>query len=209
MEDLGCLHKAVGPLPTKLSSSPPQGHLESQPSSCMEERAPGAGQPEPHLSNCGSVGNICSCCSLVSLFVKLGWNVLSGMLLRLNEVILQGMQHTGRALIHTAAAADCSLQLCLTLCNPMDCSPPGSSVHGILQARILEWLAIPSSRSLPNPGMELGLPHLQADALPLSQLGSSQYTLPVIVSWGSIFQSTLFPNKLPGIRSRKIKNAMR
>jgi len=39
-----------------------------------------------------------------------------------------------------------SLQLCPTLCNPMDYSPPGSSVHGILQVRILEWLAIPSSR---------------------------------------------------------------
>ena len=34
------------------------------------------------------------------------------------------------------------LQLCLTLCDPLDCSPPGSSVHGILQARILEWAAI-------------------------------------------------------------------
>ena len=34
-------------------------------------------------------------------------------------------------------------QLCLTLCDPMDCSPPGSSVHRILQARILEWVAIP------------------------------------------------------------------
>ena len=33
-------------------------------------------------------------------------------------------------------------QSCLTLCNPMDCSPPGSSVYGILQARILEWVAI-------------------------------------------------------------------
>ena len=39
-----------------------------------------------------------------------------------------------------------SLQSCLTLCNPMDCSLPGSSVHGILQARILEWVAMPSSR---------------------------------------------------------------
>ena len=39
-----------------------------------------------------------------------------------------------------------SLQLCLTLCDPMDCSPPGSSVHGTLQARILEWAAMPSSR---------------------------------------------------------------
>ena len=37
-------------------------------------------------------------------------------------------------------------QLCPTLCNPMDCSLPGSSVHGILQARILGWVAIPFSR---------------------------------------------------------------
>ena len=37
-------------------------------------------------------------------------------------------------------------QSCPTLCNPRDCSPPGSSVHGILQARILEWVAIPFSR---------------------------------------------------------------
>ena len=36
------------------------------------------------------------------------------------------------------------LQSCLTLCNPMDCSPPSSSVHGIFQARILEWVAMPS-----------------------------------------------------------------
>ena len=38
-------------------------------------------------------------------------------------------------------------QLCLTLCDPMDCSLPGSSVHGILQGRILEWVAIPFSNS--------------------------------------------------------------
>ena len=44
-----------------------------------------------------------------------------------------------------------SLQSCPTLCNTMDYSLPGSSVHGILQARILEWVAIPSSRDLPNP----------------------------------------------------------
>ena len=40
-------------------------------------------------------------------------------------------------------------QLWPTLCNPMDCSPSGSSVHGILQARILEWVAIPFSRQSP------------------------------------------------------------
>ena len=39
-----------------------------------------------------------------------------------------------------------SLQSCLTLCDPMDCSLPGSSVHGILQARILEWVAMPPLR---------------------------------------------------------------
>ena len=38
------------------------------------------------------------------------------------------------------------LQSCPTLCNPIHCSPPGSSVHGILQTRILEWVAMPSSR---------------------------------------------------------------
>ena len=42
-------------------------------------------------------------------------------------------------------------QLCLTLCDPMDCSPPGSSAHGILQARVLEWVAIPFSRASSCP----------------------------------------------------------
>ena len=46
----------------------------------------------------------------------------------------------------------CSLtKSCLTLCDPMDCSLPGSSVHGILQARILEWVAIPLSRGSSQP----------------------------------------------------------
>ena len=39
-------------------------------------------------------------------------------------------------------------QPCPTVCDPMDCSPPGSSVHGILQARILQWVAIPFSSSI-------------------------------------------------------------
>ena len=40
---------------------------------------------------------------------------------------------------------------CSTLCDPLDCSPPGSSVHGILQARILEWVAMPTSRGFSRP----------------------------------------------------------
>ena len=51
-------------------------------------------------------------------------------------------------------------------CDPMDCSPPDSSIHKILQARILEWVAIPSCRGLPNPGFEPRSPELQADSLP-------------------------------------------
>ena len=44
-----------------------------------------------------------------------------------------------------------SLQSCLTLCDPMDCSLPGSSVHGTLQERILQWVAMPFSRGSPQP----------------------------------------------------------
>ena len=47
----------------------------------------------------------------------------------------------------------------LTLCDPLDCSLPGSSVHGILQARILEWVAMPSSRGSSQPRNQTGLPH--------------------------------------------------
>ena len=54
----------------------------------------------------------------------------------------------------TRARAYSVIHLCLTLCNPMNSSPPGSSVHGILQARILEWVAISSSRASFGPRIE-------------------------------------------------------
>ena len=57
-------------------------------------------------------------------------------------------------------------QSCLTLCDPTDGSSPGSSVHGILQARILEWVAIPSPGGLSYAGIEPRSPALQADFLP-------------------------------------------
>ena len=60
---------------------------------------------------------------------------------------------------------------CLTLCDPMDCIPLGSSVRGILQGRILEWVAIPSPEDLPDPGIEFRSPALQADSLPFEPLG--------------------------------------
>ena len=45
-------------------------------------------------------------------------------------------------------------QSCLTLWDPIDCSPPGSSVHGISQAKMLEWVNIPFSRGSSGPGIE-------------------------------------------------------
>ena len=46
------------------------------------------------------------------------------------------------------------LQQCLTLCDPMYFNPPGSSVHGILQATILEWVVMPLPGDLPDPGIK-------------------------------------------------------
>ena len=63
-------------------------------------------------------------------------------------------------------------QSCPTLCDPMDCSPPASSVHGIFQARVLEWVAVSSSRgSFPTQGSN-PLLHWLVDSLLLTLLGS-------------------------------------
>ena len=62
-------------------------------------------------------------------------------------------------------------QPCLTLCDPRDCSPPGSSVHGVSQERILERAAVSSSGDLPNPGINLSLfclLHWEVGSLPLA-----------------------------------------
>ena len=56
-------------------------------------------------------------------------------------------------------------QLCPTLCDLINCSPPGFFVLGISQERVLEWVAIPFSRDLPNPGIKPRSPALQADSL--------------------------------------------
>ena len=70
-------------------------------------------------------------------------------------------------------------QLCWTLCDPMDYCAPGSSVYGILQARILEWIAVPSSRESSPPRDQthdsLCLLHWQADSLPLVLPGKADY----------------------------------
>ena len=68
-------------------------------------------------------------------------------------------------------------QSCPTLCDPTDCSPPGFSVHGIFQTRVLEWIAIPFPEELPNPGIEPWCPESQAGSLPFELQGSPQFIL--------------------------------
>ena len=88
--------------------------------------------------------------------------------------------HLSRLLIPLCVCAK-SLQSCLTLCNPMDRSPPGSSVRGILQARILEWIAIPSSRGSLRPRGWTRISyiylHWQAGSLPLVRPGKPMIPL--------------------------------
>ena len=78
------------------------------------------------------------------------------------------------------------VRACLTLCDPMDYSPPGSSVHGILQARRPEWVTIPFSRGSPYPRIKPESPVLQADSL-LSELpGYPTFLKPPCKIWNEI-----------------------
>ena len=65
-------------------------------------------------------------------------------------------------------------QLCPTLCDPMD-----YTAHGILQARILEWVAFPSPVDIPNPGIKPGSPALQVDSLPAELPGKPPFNTKV------------------------------
>ena len=71
----------------------------------------------------------------------------------------------------TAAATAKSFQSCPTLCDPMDCSLPGSSVHGIFRQEYWSGMPFPSPGHLPNPGMEPRSPTLQVDSLPAEPPG--------------------------------------
>ena len=103
-------------------------------------------------------------------------------------------------------------QSCPTLCEPVGCSPPGSSVHGILQARILEWVPMPSSKVIfqtqgSNPHL-LCLLHWQAGSLPLvppgphymdtSQIGLGS-TCMTLFNFNYLFGDTLLRQSLRGL----------
>ena len=72
-------------------------------------------------------------------------------------------------------------QSCLTLCDPTDCSLPGSSVHGLLQARILEWVAIPFSRGSPQPRDQTWVSHTAGRLL--SEPPGKPWNVRMIIYW--------------------------
>ena len=95
---------------------------------------------------------------------------------------------------------------CPSLLQPHGWSPPGSSVHGISQARILEWVAISSAGNLPDPEMKLVSPTWQADSLPLSPI---MYVDTLVFPGGSVEKNLLTKQEtriwsLDQRRSRKI-----
>ena len=86
-------------------------------------------------------------------------------------------------------------QSCPTLCDAMNCSPSGSCVRGIFQAKLLEWVAMPFSRGIfPPQGLNPCLLYLlpwQVDSLPLASL-SSLNNMKMLINWKIILSSYLF-----------------
>ena len=118
---------------------------------------------------CGLVRTGLCQTDLVSIFEK----VLPERLLRENTLDSKTPDILNLKRISVCAK---SLQLCTALCDPMDCSPSGSSVHGILQARILEWVAIPFSKGSSWPRDRTHISYVsyigRQILYPLSHLGS-------------------------------------
>ena len=126
-----------GPCPAASAHGPVPPHT-----ACLQTRDP------QHLSGLGPVPPALShpACSFV------GCHEVVGGKLRLSQEAFFNLppQFPSWASLRLPGGCVC-VQSCLILCQPMDYSPSGSSVHGILQARILDWVAIPSSRGS-NPG---------------------------------------------------------
>ena len=95
-------------------------------------------------------------------------------------------------------------QLCLTLCDPMDCSPPGCAVHGILQARILESIAVPLSRGSSQPRDRTQVYHIAGKFFTVlatrevSNTSPPDLPDPGIEPESPALQADCLPAKLPG-----------
>ena len=85
---------------------------------------------------------------------------------------LSNIKRDGHCQVDTASESEVT-QSCPTLCDPIGCSLPGSSIHGIFQAIVLEWIAISFSRGSSQPGSNPGLPHCRQTLYRLSHQGSA------------------------------------
>ena len=95
------------------------------------------------------------------------------------------------------------LQSCPTLCHPMDCSPPHSSVHGILQVRIQEWVAMPSSRGSSRPRDQTWISCIAEILYHLSHQGSPPSLVEIVLllelkAIGSSWTTTIHRLYIPG-----------
>ena len=112
----------------------------------------------------------------IGLCVVLCSQILQWCSIAFGKILWCALQVFGGHIIRRPSMIVCMhaklLQSCITLYGCMDCSPPVSSVHGVLQARILEWVAIPSSRDLLNLGIKPVSPALLVASLLLSHQGS-------------------------------------
>ena len=88
-------------------------------------------------------------------------------------------------------------QWCRTLCGPIDCSLPGSCVHGVLQARILEWLLFASPGALPDPRVKSRSPVSQADSLALSHQQSGAFLMRALIPFVRALPSGPNHSKVP------------
>ena len=97
-------------------------------------------------------------------------------------------------------------QPCPTLCHPMACSPPGSSVHGILQARILEWVAMPSSRGSSQPRDRNQVSHIAGGFFTIWATREAPLSYYVSLIQGSqSFINSLHPREKPTIFTESLK----
>ena len=116
---------------------------------------------------CAAVHGVAKSRTRLSDWTELNWcHVFWGTILR--PIKVKRRQRLGQAdVVSLRKQGEMVIKL-----QSMDCSLPGSSAHGILQARILEW--IPSPGDLPDPGIELGSPALQVDSLPTEPPGKPE-----------------------------------
>ena len=111
---------------------------------------------------------VCSCSSIF-----LTW-LLRSLIVSLSPLVMtRSSCHAGESEHHSVCSESVSCSVVSWLCHPMDCSPPGSSVHAFLQARILEWVAIPFSRGVfPTQGSNPSFPRCRQILYYLSHRGS-------------------------------------